>query len=907
MNSVGKAYDPGTFEEKWYRHWLDLDVFRADPASDKPAYSIVIPPPNVTGVLHMGHVLNNTIQDILVRKARMEGCEVLWLPGTDHAGIATQVVVEKRLRKERGIGRRDLGREKFIERVREWKERHGGIITEQLRKLGCSCDWSRERFTMDEDYSRTVAETFVDLYRKGNIYRGKRMVDWCPVSRTALSDEEVIMKEQKGLLYHFRVEVVEEPGTFLTIATTRPETIPGDSGIAVHPGDPRYARLIGRHVVRPLPREIPEEEKRIPIVGDESVEREFGTGILKVTPAHDRVDHEIGVRHSLPAIEVIDARGVMNEAAGADLAGMDRFRARKEAARILGETGHMEREEAYTNNVGYSERADVPVEPRLSEQWFMRYPSAREARELVASGELPFFPERWARVFDHWMENLQDWCISRQLWWGHRIPVWYRGDEVRCRIESPGEDWVQDPDVLDTWCSSWLWPFATMDQATLEKFYPTSVLVTAPEILFFWVARMIMSGLEYRGEKPFGAVCLHGIVRDRQGRKMSKSLGNSPDPLDLIAAHGADALRFGIMRSTPRGQDSLFDEQNVIQGRHFCNKLWNACRFRRGKGDPTDGAPDPALLSADDRWILSRLGEAVAGVNAGLATFRMNEAVNTLHRFFWNEYCDWYVEVSKAVLQDIDTPEGRNTLALIDLVLERVLLLLHPFLPFITEELWQSMGFAARHAPGRGRETIMNAPWPDEFSAEFVDRHRLSRENLERVEARNTLVREARNLRAGAGIPSNRKVRFVLRADRAPETGEARALRILLRAGELAFDPDYRPAAGTPSVDSRFGVLYLPLEGLVDFAAEEARLEGERERIGKEIDKARSRLDDPRFVEKAPPHVVAAHRKRLEEWQGKLEHAEGNLAATRRARGGTRTPPGRGMVPPPGLEPGSTV
>ena len=702
MSGIAKAYDPSAFEEKWYARWLEQGCFRADPRSSKPPFSIVIPPPNVTGVLHMGHVLNNTIQDILARKARMEGREVLWLPGTDHAGIATQVVVERRLKKEEGKGRRDLGRERFVERIWEWKERHGGIISRQLRRLGCSCDWSRERFTMDPEYSRQVALAFVDLYRKGSIYRGRRMINWCPASQTALSDEEVVMKEQKGLLYHFRAEVAESPGTFLTIATTRPETIPGDTGVAVSPGDPRYRSLVGRHVRRPLPREAPEEEKLIPIVEDPLVESGFGTGILKVTPAHDKVDYEIGQRHSLAAIEVIDARGTMNARAGRDLEGMDRFQARKEAARILAGMGLMEREEPYVNNVGFSERAGVPVEPRLSEQWFMKYPSAREARELVASGRLPFFPARWAKVFDHWMGNLQDWCISRQLWWGHRIPVWYRDGEVRCQIDSPGEGWVQDPDVLDTWCSSWLWPFATMDEADLARFYPTSVLVTAPEILFFWVARMIMAGLEYRKEPPFRAVCLHGIVRDRQGRKMSKSLGNSPDPLDLIGRHGADALRFGIMRSTPRGQDSLFDEQNVVLGRHFCNKLWNACRYRMGKGGPTGGRPDPGLLSPDDRWILDRLRTAAAAVRSAMDEYRLGEAAASLYRLFWSECCDWYIEASKAALQEPDSPRRRNALAMLDLALSGILRLLHPFLPFITEELWQAMGFAEREGEGGG-------------------------------------------------------------------------------------------------------------------------------------------------------------------------------------------------------------
>ena len=666
MSEISKAYEPQSVEDKWYQFWLAGKFFVADAKSPKPAYSIVIPPPNVTGVLTLGHVLNNTIQDILARKARMDGKEVLWLPGTDHAGIATQTVVERTLKKSGEIKHRDdLGREKFLERVWEWKEKHGGIIIQQLKKLGASCDWSRERFTMDPEYSRCVQRVFVDLYKKGLIYRGKRMVNWCPASLTALSDEEVTMKEQRGFMYYFKVEVAEAPGTFLTIATTRPETIPGDTAVAVNPKDPRYSKFIGQHVVRPLPAELPREQKLIPIIGDEHVDFEFGTGVLKVTPAHDKADFEIGLRHKLIALEVIRADGVMSDAAGADLRGLDRFKARKVAVEKLTELGALEKEEPYTNNVGFSERADVPIEPRLSEQWFLKYPSTGKSQAVVANGEMKFHPERWAKVYDHWMSGIQDWCISRQLWWGHRIPVWSKhfinekefwGDEGTLQDElwdflqlhgDPdfpegivpgtvtkrflwdnqleeglqkyadkdgggftvfigteteivknilGQDYplveklekagfTQDPDVLDTWFSSWLWPFATMgwpeQTETLKKFYPTTDLVTGPDIIFFWVARMIMAGYEFMGEMPFKNVYFTGIIRDKQGRKMSKSLGNSPDPLDLIAKYGADALRFGVMRAAPLGQDILFDEQNVELGRNFCNKLWNACRFRQ--------------------------------------------------------------------------------------------------------------------------------------------------------------------------------------------------------------------------------------------------------------------------------------------------------------------------------------
>lgn len=887
MSNLPKAYEPQNFESKWYQFWLERNCFRADAASAKPPYSIVIPPPNVTGVLHIGHVLNNTIQDILARKARMEGFEVLWLPGTDHAGIATQVVVEKQIKKEQGRSRHDLGRKTFVEKVWQWKERHGGIIIDQLKKLGCSCDWSRERFTMDEDYSRTVAETFVDLYRKGQIYRGRRMVNWCPVSRTALSDEEVIMKEQKGLLYHFKVEIEEDPGVFLSIATTRPETIPGDSAIAVHPKDPRYARHVGKHVLRPLPQELSPQEKRIPIVADEHVDFEFGTGVLKVTPAHDKADFEIGERHSLSVIEVIDESGGMNAAAGQDLRRMDRFQARKAAARLLEGMGLLEKEEPYTNKVGFSERAEVPIEPRLSEQWFMKYPCAKKAREIVASGELDFYPARWKKVYDHWMENLQDWCISRQLWWGHRIPVWHRGKEMKCQVDSPGEGWMQDPDVLDTWFSSWLWPFATMDKPTLKKFYPTTVLVTAPEILFFWVARMIMAGLEYKGEKPFGAVCLHGIVRDRHGRKMSKSLGNSPDPLDLIARHGADALRFGIMRSTPRGQDTLFDERNVALGRHFCNKLWNACRFRQmqGGGRRTGGVLKSSLLSSDDRWILLKLNRAIAEVTEAIHEFKLNEATSALYRFFWSEYCDWYLEAVKAVFQGTDERRKDSALAVMDFALGNALRLLHPFLPFVTEELWQGMGFAAECLKERGGLTIMNAPWPRKLEQDFRDRHGLDGLSAAFAEAKYALVREGRNLRAAAGIPSNKKVRFQMKPSRPIPEPDADGLRILLRAEPLLFVSELPPNA--PSVRSELGELCLPpppdhpqagfgRRPEEIFESEIARHTKEIEKIQKEIDKVEAKLGNPNFVAKAPAKIVQEHQKRRQEWIEKLALAKKN-------------------------------
>ena len=880
MTEIPKAYEPQSVEAKWYDFWNKEGCFTADAASSKPAFSMVIPPPNVTGILHLGHVLNNTIQDILARRARMQGFEVLWLPGTDHAGIATQVVVEKRLKKEEHLTRHDLGREKFVERVWKWKEKHGGIIINQLKKLGCSCDWTRERFTMDERYSKKVAEVFVDLYNKGLIYKGKRMVNWCPVSLTALSDEEVIMKPQNGKLYYFKVEVAEEPGTFLTIATTRPETIPGDTAVAVNPKDERFSRFIGKHVIRPLPVELPREQKLIPVVGDEAVEFEFGTGVLKVTPAHDKVDFEIGKRHHLPFIEVINADATMGELAGKDLKGLDRSEARKKSVEVLTSLGAMVKEEPYQNNVGYSERADVPIEPRLSEQWFLRYPSQKQARDVVNSGELKFYPSRWAKVFEHWMVNIQDWCISRQLWWGHRIPVWYKeGEEMRCQVTSPGEGWEQDHDVLDTWFSSWLWPFATMDEATFKKFYPTTVLVTAPEILFFWVARMIMAGFEFIGQKPFKDVYLTGIVRDKLGRKMSKSLGNSPDPLDLIARFGADAVRMGVMRAAPLGQDLLFDEQQVELGRNFCNKLWNACRFRQMQGGEVEGEINPALLTGDDKWILSRLDTCIREVNKAFDDYNYAEAVHVLYRFFWNEYCDWYVEAAKASLNSGDEKLKANTVAVIDFILSNTLRIFHPLLPFITEELWQGMGYSKDMPENQGGKTIMNAPWPKPFDKDFCEYYGLNEQVLKFTEAKYDLVVQGRNLRREGNIPSNKKVKFVLKPLEKFDARDLNVIKTLLNADPLEVAEDYEPAKGTPSGRNALGEVYLPMDGLIDVEAERVKLKKLLEKCEVEIKRIEDRLNNPNFSQKAPAAVLEENRKRLAEWQQKQKQSQDALAA----------------------------
>ena len=809
---------------------------------------------------------------------------------------------------------------------------------------------------MDPKYSRCVQRVFVDLYKKGMIYRGKRMVNWCPSSLTALSDEEVTMKPQNGTMYHFKVEVIEEPGTWLEIATTRPEVIPGDTAIAVNPKDERYAHLIGKHVRRPLPLE---NQAELPIVGDEHVDFTFGTGVLKVTPAHDKADFEIAQRHSLPVIDVMQPNGILNELAGKDLGGMERFAARKRAAELLTEIGSMVKEEPYQNNVGYSERADVPIEHRLSEQWFLKYPSTQPSQEVVAKGEMRFFPDRWAKVYDHWMGGLQDWCISRQLWWGHRVPVWtYRfcdsakpaNDYIQsmvglyCALHqkpapsgfpsvlySPSkhlkregafivdydhfyrvdriddESWeitaltddaeavehfekigfTQDPDVLDTWFSSWLWPFATMgwpnETADLKAFYPTTDLVTGPDIIFFWVARMIMAGYEYMGELPFKNVYFTGIIRDKQGRKMSKSLGNSPDPLELIASYSADALRFGIMRSAPLGQDIAFDEKNVELGRNFCTKLWNACRFRQMQGSMEQGAGgmeaeiDPTLLSSDDKWILLRLNTAINEVTTALEEYRFSDATSTLYRFFWSEYCDWYVEASKAVLQGTDDKRKANTVAVIDFVLGHTLRLFHPFLPFITEELWHGMGFNADMPENQGGKSIMFAPWPKPMDADEQAYFGILPEDEKTANDKYETVNLGRGLKSTFNL--SKKVRFILKANTELPAHEIEVLRILLNAEPLDVDASFTPGKGTPVAITPLGELYLPLEGLIDVEAERARLTKELTKATDELGKVRAKLADENFTSKVPQKVLDEHKAREADWAEKLSKVQTMMEA----------------------------
>lgn len=903
MQEISKAYEPKEVESRWYQRWVDAGCFDGKVDEERQPFSIVIPPPNVTGVLHMGHLLNNTLQDLLVRRARQEGKAAVWIPGTDHAGIATQSRVERELRAE-GTSRHKLGREAFVTRASDWRDRHGGIILEQLKRLGASCDWKRTVHTLDPDYSRAVLTAFVHLYRKGYIYRGRRMVNWCPVSLTALSDEEVIMKPQKSILYRMRYEVVGEPGRYVEISTTRPETLMGDSGVAVHPDDERYRDLIGKQVWRPFPRQP------IPVVADSHVDREFGTGVLKITPAHDKADYEIGLRHGLEVIEVLNADGTLNELAGEPFVGMERFAARKQAAKMLAELGLLVADEPYENSVGFSERADVPIEPRLSEQWFLHYPRVEEAKEVVRKGILRLYPRRWEKTYLHWLDSIQDWCISRQLWWGHRIPVWYRkgadrSDPANWHVSVDGpadpENWEQDEDVLDTWASSWLWPFATLgwpdanpeQQRELNFWYPTSVLVTAPDIIFFWVARMIMAGLELTGPDkdalsdddlrqriPFHAVYFNGLIRDEKGRKMSKSLGNSPEPLDLIERYGADGLRLGLLMIAPEGQDIRFSEQRVEQGRNFCNKLWNACRFRQMSGPASGGTSeaiiariDAAALDDDDHALLFRLLEMTANVDRGYAEFDFNTLTDELYSFFWNDFCDWYVEVSKAKLSQ-GGPAAATCLAIQDLALRQMLQLLHPLTPFITEELWHLMGYA-----GDG-EFIEGA------SLDSADdlRSRLGARGIvpnpgaaSAVAALRELVSQARALKARYKLASRRDVNFAVSGDVAKEI-ERHLTKLcrLIGAQEIAMTSE-APAGAVPAVMNA-GTVYLLLEGAIDRDAEARKLNAEIAKVEAFIESTSKRLANPAFTDKAPANVVEGARQQLNDADERLAEMKRLLA-----------------------------
>jgi len=871
-DDMPRAYQPGEAERKWYDEWDRRGYFHADVESEKSPYTIVIPPPNVTGMLTLGHVLNNTLQDILIRGKKMQGFNTCWVPGTDHAGIATQTRVEAHLLETEGVTRRDLGRERFLERVWQWKEKYGGTIIRQLRRLGAACDWQRERFTLDEGLSNAVLEVFVRLYEKGLVYKGFRIINWCPKSRTALSDEEVVYREERGYLWYFRYPLKDGSG-YITVATTRPETMLGDTAVAVHPEDPRYKHLVGRTVILPL------VNREMPVIADEFVDPEFGTGAVKVTPAHDPNDYEIGVRHNLPMIDVMNDDATMNEQAGPEFAGLDRYECRRRVVERMQAAGLLEKIEEHVHQVGYSERGGVPVEPRLSRQWFVRMrPLAEPALKAVLEGRIRFHPERWVKTYRHWMENIKDWCISRQLWWGHRIPAWYCNDcdEITVARAAPescpkcgSRSLRQDEDVLDTWFSSWLWPFSVFGwperTRELQVFYPTDTLVTGPDIIFFWVARMIMAGLEFMGDIPFRDVYFTSIIRDEQGRKLSKSLGNSPDPIDVIETYGADALRFTMIYIAPVGQDIRYSNEKCEIGRNFANKIWNAGRFRKRYG-PCFG-PDlkmetlaQAPLRPDDRWILAETDAAIRRVTENLEKFNFHEMARTLYEFAWSRFCDWYVESAKAVLNSDDAERRTVVLHVFDYVMGVLLRLLHPVMPFVTEELWHRLGYAA------DEDSIMLAPWPAPLSDGDKQRLAIDKELLWRNEARFEMIRSVRNIRAQYRIPPNRPIPVVI----VPAGSELAAflredtasLQALLNAGELRIEESWSPEGPAAVAVSQIGNAYVPLAGLIDLEAEIARLRKQEQELLGFLDKCRRKLANENFVTKAPVQVVERERQR---------------------------------------------
>jgi valyl-tRNA synthetase len=878
---LAKVYDPRQVEARWYDYWLAQNYFHAANQSSKKSFVIVIPPPNVTGILTMGHVLNNTIQDILIRHARMNGHETLWLPGTDHAGIATQNVVEKNLRSE-GKSRYDFSREEFLKIVWDWANKHKSIILTQLRKIGCSCDWERERFTLDEGLSNAVRQVFVHLYRKGLIYRGRRIINWCPASQTALSDEEVIHKETKGHLWYFRYPLQDGTG-HLTVATTRPETMLGDTAVAVNPNDERYRQFIGRKLILPIMKRI------IPVIADEFVDQEFGTGAVKVTPAHDPNDFEIGLRHKLDQINVMNTDGTMNATAGPLVAGKDRFEARQIVVAEMERLGLVEKIENYTHNVGFSQRAGVMIEPYLSEQWFVKMkPLAEPAIRVVKEGKIKFHPTRWVKTYQHWMNNVRDWCISRQLWWGHRIPVFYcdHCGWLDARMDDPavcpecGHAIRQDPDVLDTWFSSWLWPFSTLDwpqqSADLQTFFPTDTLVTAPDIIFFWVARMIMASLEFMGQIPFKDVYFTGIIRDIKGRKMSKSLGNSPDPLVLVEKYGADALRFGVMLIAPQGQDILFSEERLEVGRNFMNKVWNAARFILMNLDenfiPEEHLePSHLKLELADEWILSRLNATIHAVDKNLKKYRFDEVARIIYDFVWSDYCDWYIELIKDRLYNRSPEEKQTALQIAVYVLKNFLKLLHPYAPFITEEIYQ-------HIKSPTEPDIIVAPWPKtKFQSGAKD-----------IEAKFQIIQEIitslRTARSEMNISPSIRLELIVRssqeqlpmqliqdialAEYVKNLVKVNIIRIA-RAGE-----NPHPAATVVVHGTEF---FIPLAGLIDVDAEKQRLTKEINRLRGLLRGISAKLLNQDFLAKAPKEVVNHEKMKERSNREQLKKLEANL------------------------------
>lgn len=862
--NIPTVYEPQTVEKKWYGFWEDEKLFHAEVDPSKQPFTIVIPPPNVTGVLHMGHAFDETLQDILIRWRRMQGYNTLWMPGTDHAGIATQIKVEEELAKE-GLSRHDLGREKFIKRVWDWKSLYGNRILNQLKTIGSSCDWDRERFTMDAGCSKAVREVFVSLYEQGLIYRGNYMISWCPRCLTALSDIEVEHEESAGSLYYLKYPV-ENTAEFVTVATTRPETMLGDVAVAVHPDDTRYKHLIGQYLILPV------IGRRIPVIADDYVDPSFGTGAVKITPAHDPNDFEMGLRHQLPQISVMNNDGTMAVETG-KYAGMDRYECRKVLIADLQTLGFLEKVAEHTNSVGHCQRCNTVVEPLVSSQWFVKMaPLAKPAIDAVKNGEVRFVPERFTKIYLNWLENIRDWCISRQIWWGHRIPAWHcecgeiivsREDVSSC--SKCGGTLEQDKDVLDTWFSSALWPFSTMDwpeeTPEFKQFFPTSTLVTGYDIIFFWVARMIFMSLHFTGKVPFKDVYIHGLVRDSQGRKMSKSLGNGIDPVEVIEKYGADALRFTIVTGNTPGNDMRFYLERVENNRNFANKIWNASRFVLM--NLSDFTPDGSDLNYTlaDKWIISRYNRTVQEVTQNLEKYELGEAARNLYEFIWNEFCDWYIEMAKGRLYSKEDPLARKTAQhTLWSVLRGTLELLHPFMPFITEEIWQ-------HLPHDGR-SIMVTAWPT-YNQDGVDK-----KSEQEMGALMEVIKTIRNIRAEMNVPLGKKTEAILQVS-TPELEQLFSSNIhFLQQLASVMPITIQPVSGEKPDQAATAVaggveIYLPLKGLIDSAKELARLEKELANLDKEVERIAGKLNNPGFVAKAPAHVIEVEREKQRDYEEK--------------------------------------
>lgn len=875
---IPKQYDPSKSEDKWYQYWMSQGYFHSTP-DEREAYSIVIPPPNVTGVLHMGHMLNNTIQDVLIRKARMEGKNACWVPGTDHASIATEAKVVQKLRQE-GIKKSDLSRSEFLDHAMEWKDKYGGVILEQLKKLGASCDWERTNFTMNPDYSESVIDTFIDLHSKGKIYRGLRMINWDPAAQTALSDEEVEYKEVNSKLYHVRYKIEDTEDEWLTIATTRPETILGDTAICVNPNDVRYTNLQGRKAIVPI------SNRAIPIIQDDYVEMEFGTGCLKVTPAHDENDYALGEKHNLEALDILNDDGTLNQN-GLHYDGKDRFVVRDEIAKELEELGYLVKVEDHINKVGYSERTNAVIEPKLSMQWFVSMKEfSKPALDAVMNGDIKFHPDNMKNTYRHWMENIKDWCISRQLWWGHQIPAWYYGkgeeeyvvarteaEAIVAATEKAGReitsaDIKQDEDVLDTWFSSWLWPISTFDASIVKNgstggnenikyYYPTNDLVTAPEIMFFWVARMIIAGIEYMGEIPFKNVYYTGIVRDKLGRKMSKSLGNSPDPIELIEEYGADGVRVGILISSPAGNDLPFDTSQCEQGRNFSNKVWNA--FRLVNMWEWKDIPQPEANKIAIEWFESKLNKTIDSINDSFSKFRISDALMSTYKLVWDDFCSWYLEMIKpGYQQPIDTATLDKTIEFF----EKVLQLMHPFMPFVTEEIWH---WLKERSEG---EDIIIAQWPKAGE--------INEELLNNFDVASSVISNIRNIRKQNNIANKVAIELSVKVNADISKSFDPVITKLGNVSELAYVED--KMGNSFSFIEKNNEYFIPFGENIDVDAEKEKIQGELEYAKGSLAIVQKKLSNDRFVNNAPEQVVEMERKKEADALSKIKILEEKLA-----------------------------